>query len=166
MSLRSYVVTQLDLVIDEYIKFLEISGAKTVAFAQGGDLIGGSSSQVFRKKLTRKAMNAFFCKTDRYFEFSGRINEDVNTYCSLGSRGELLFTTRDIVLEQTPSQKNSGGMTELYLDDGTYVKSFYSVMCCPSFVKVSTMGVTNIRYHHMVDWEHGVPKIISGRFRK
>ena len=148
------------------IEFLEVSGAKTVAFSQTGDFIGGISCKVFKEKLTRKAMNSFFCKTSRRFDFIGRINEDVNTYCNLGSKGELLFTIADISLNQQDSQQNKGGMTDLYLDVGTYVKSFYSVITNPSFVSIAEMGCNHRRMHHFVDWEHGVPKIISDRYKK
>ena len=55
--------------------------------AQGGDFIGGAKSLNFRKGILRKAMNTFICDTERPFTFVGRINEDVNTYVTLGSRG-------------------------------------------------------------------------------
>lgn len=161
----SIYVLDLDAVIEETLDFLDTSGALTVAFAQTGDFIGGMGSKVYRERLTRKAMNSFFCRTDKPFEFLGRINEDVNMYCTLGSRGNLIFTIADMSLNQQDTQQNKGGLTDSYLDNGTYVKSFYSVMCCPSFVKVAEMGVGHKRMHHLVDWEHGVPKIISDKFK-
>lgn len=161
----SIYVKDMDSIINETLEFLDTTGAITVAFAQTGDFIGGAGSNVFKNKLTRKVMNSFFCRTDKPFEFLGRINEDVNMYCTLGSRGELMFTFADISLEQQTTQMNHGGLTDSYLDNGTYIKSFYSVMCCPSFVKVAEMGCSDRRIHHLVDWEHGVPKIISSKFK-
>lgn len=161
----SIFVKDMDSIINETLEFLDTTNALTVAFAQTGDFIGGAGSNVFKNKLTRKVMNSFFCRTDKPFEFIGRINEDVNMYCTLGSRGELMFTFADISLEQQTTQKNHGGLTDSYLDNGTYIKSFYSVMCCPSFVKVAEMGCSDRRIHHLVDWEHGVPKIISDKFK-
>ena len=119
---------QLDRLFERMIDFLEESNAITVAFAQGGDFIGGANSGTFKKKLLRKAMNTFFCKTENRFNFLGRINEDVNTYTSLGSKGKLLLTVTDVCITQMQTQKNGGGMTDVYLDSGTYLKSFYSVM--------------------------------------
>ena len=69
-------------------------------------------------------------------------------------------------LDQTLTQKKTGGNTDAYLQYGTYVKSFYSVMCNPSSVKISMMGETHRRIHHAVDWEHTVPKIISDKYKK
>ena len=163
--LSSIYLTQMDDVINETLEFLETSGALTVAWAQTGDFIGGMDSKVFRERLTRKAMNSFFCKTDRRFDFIGRINEDVNTYTWRGTRGELMFTVADMTLNQQDSQQNSGGMTDLYLNAGTYVKSFYSVISAPSCVKIAEMGCSHRRIHHLILWENCTPKIISDKFR-
>lgn len=160
-------IKDLDSVIDRYIDFLEKSGARCVCWAQCGDLIGGVSSFVWQKGLTRKAMNAFFCKTDRPFQFYGRINEDTTAYTYDGQKGQLFFTVRDVVLNQMPTQQNSGGLTDVYLDLGTYVKSFYSVMFSPSCVKVRRMtGTKYQRIHHYVDWERCSPQILSEKWKK
>lgn len=162
----SWYLRDFDAVVDVMINFLETSGALTVAFAQTGDFIGGPSSKVFRDRLARKAMNSFFCKTENRFDFIGRINEDVNTYVNLGSKGNLFFTVADMSLDQTQTQANSGGMTELYSSTGTYTKTFFTVISNPSCVKVCTVGVQHPRIHHRIDWETAVPKIISGKYKK
>lgn len=159
-------IRNFDAVCDQMIDFLETSGALTVAFAQGGDFIGGVGSHVYKQKLARKAMNSFFCKTDRPFKFLGRINEDVNAYTLLGSQGGIFFTVAKIMLNQLPTQANEHGLTDVYLKYGTYVKSFYSVMCMPSAVKIALMGTSHKRMHHMVMWDKCVPQIISERWRK
>lgn len=165
-KLKSAKVKSLDELFKAMINFLKVSGAKTVCFAQGGDLIGGKESRNFKKGITRKAMNTFFCKTDRGFQFVGKLNEDVSTYTLLGSRGELLFTYAGVSITQVETQQGKGGITEAYKDVGTYVKSFYSVMYMPSCVKVSTIGPKNRRIHHKVFWNNCVPKIISERYKK
>ena len=111
-------------------------------------------------------MNSFLVDVDRPFYFMGRINEDVNTYTTLGNRGELLFTICDLSLEQTITQSNKGGMTDIYLDNGTYVKSFYSVISSPQAVKISTMGTTHRRIHHKVEWKYCSPKILNEKYKK
>ena len=128
-------------------------------------MIGGLNGTMWKSKIKRKAMNSFFCKTDRPFTFIGRINEDANTYTTLGSRGNLFFTIANIDLIQIQTQSNEGGMSEVYLDSGTYLKSFYTIMSMPSCVSIDMMGEQHRRIHHKVDWETCVPKIISGRFK-
>lgn len=159
-------IKNIDKVFEAMCEFLETSGAITVAMAQGGDFIGGAESGTFKKGLLRKAMNSFVCSTDRPFRFVGRINEDVNTYTTLGSRGKLLFTITNASLVQMQTQHNKGGMTGTYLDSGTYVKSFYTVIYSPSCASVRVMGDKHLRMHHHIKWENCVPCIIDEKYKK
>lgn len=158
-------IGKLDNLFGSMVEFLETSGALSVALAQGGDLIGGAN-RFFYQGLSRKAMNTFFCKTSRRFWFVGRVNEDVNTYTSLGNKGGMFFTVTNVQIVQKQTQSQGGGMSGLYIDSGTYVKSFYSVIFSPQAVKVAEMGAHHRRMHHRVDWNACTPKILSDRYRK
>ena len=159
-------IKNIDRVFMAMCEFLETSGALTVAMAQGGDFIGGAESGTFKKGLLRKAMNSFVCSVDRPFKFIGRINEDVNTYTTLGSRGNLFFTITNASLVQMQTQHNKGGMTGTYLDSGTYVKSFYSVIYMPSCVSIGVIRDHHMRMHHRICWENCVPCIMSEKYKK
>lgn len=159
-------VKDLDTLFSAMVDFLKDSNADTVALAQGGDFIGGAGNGRIRQELLRKAMNSFFCDAEKPFSFLGRINEDVNTYTRLGSTGWLGFTITKCMLTQKQTQANKGGMSNVYLDSGTYLKSFYTVMLMPSCVKIAEMGDTNKRIHHSVSWEHCVPKILNEKWKK
>jgi hypothetical protein len=159
-------VRSFDGVCEAMLRFLDVSGAATVAMAQGGDYMGGDEGAAARIGLKRKAMNSFFCRTDRPITFVGRINEDVNTYVLQGTRGDLFLTFLALQLDQPATQQTAGGMTGVYLDSGTYLKSFYTVMMAPSCVRIRTMGRTDRRLHHSISWDHAVPKIISPGYRK
>ena len=111
-------------------------------------------------------MNSFFCSTDREFQFVGSINEDVNTYTTLASRGDIFFTFTSVQLCQKQTQQQGGGMTDVYLLSGTYVKSFTTVLMQPSSVKIYMMQTTNQRLHHSVSWKNTTPMIISQRHKK
>lgn len=164
-SLRTIYIKDFDRLVDIVLEFLEKSNADTVAFSQIGDFIGGKNSKVCKDRLTRKAMNSFFCKVDRPLSWSGRMNEDVTSYVTLGSRGKLFFTIADVSIDHLATQSLSGGMTASYSDSGTYVKSFYTVMSMPSCVKVYTVGEKHKRFHHIITWENAVPKIISDIYK-
>jgi hypothetical protein len=136
--------------------------------AQGGDFIGGESCGLISnyKYNSRKAMNSFICSTDRRFTFTGRINEDVNVYTTQASRGSLFLTIPHIALEQKPTQSNQGGMTDIYAKGGTYLKSFYTVLQCPSSVTVELMGFKSKRLHHRVKWKNTTPMILKESVKK
>lgn len=165
-SLRAVKAKRIDNLFDMMLDFLEDSGALTVAFAQAGDFIGGLGGGKFTQGILRKAMNTFFCKTSNPFDFLGRINEDVNTYVKMGSEGKLFFTICDVAIVQGQTQSNAGGMTDVYVDNGTYLKSFYTVMYCPSSVVIRAMGSKHYRLHHNVNWDCAVPKILSENWKK
>ena len=163
---KNYNYKNLDLVFDAMVDFLIDSKADTVAMAQGGDFIAGVNGGAFQKGILRKAMNTFFCDVEKPFQFLGRINEDVNTYTRLGSTGWLGFTVTSLQMNQKQTQKNKGGMSTVYLDSGTYLKSFYSVMGMPSAVRIQEMGRTQKRIHHAVEWECCVPMILNEQYKK
>lgn len=156
----------LDRIFEDMLRFLDASGAATVAFAQGGDFVGGLDGGNFKKGILRKAMNSLFCRTDRPIDFRGTMNEDVTTYTMLGSRGRLFFTLCAMCVIQIPTQSLDGGMTEAYLESGTYLKTFYSVMAMPSCIKVSMMYSKHRRIHHRINWECCVPKILNEKYKK
>lgn len=162
-----YEAKNLDRLFSLVLAFYQSVPALTIALGQGGDFVGGvNSGNVRRIALRRKAMNSFFCCVDRPFQFIGRLNEDVNTYTVLGSRGHLIFTVYNASIVQTRTQSQSGGMTDSYLNHGTYVKSMYSVINAPAYVKIRGMGETARRLHHVIKWENAVPVIISEHYRK
>jgi hypothetical protein len=169
--ITSNVVTRrLDPIIDACLDFLDDSGATSVAFAQGGDFIGGGDGRFAKLakqgKFSRKAMNSFFFRADADVTFRGRVNDDVNLYVECGRRGELFVTIPRLRLWQPQTQAEAGGCTDIYLEMGTYIKSFYSVLVAPSCVKIAAMGGKHRRIHHMVQWNRACPVILDEKYRK
>jgi hypothetical protein len=167
-KLKVKKVVELDQIFKAITQFFWSTNVSTIALAQGGDFIGGlNSGTVFGSPIYRKAMNSFFCSPKRKFLFMARMNDDVSTYTTLGSRGNLFLTTFAVMLTQAKTQSQKGGLTEMYLAHGTYVKSFYTVMTTPSSVKVGVIsGTSNPRIHHSINWETTVPKIIRDSHKK
>lgn len=155
-DVRGRTIRNLDTAFAVTCDFLDVSGAASVAWSQGGDHIGGFSGV----RLKRKAMNTFFCRVDRRFWFLGTVNEDVNTYVCEGQRGRLFFTFTGLQIGQKETQSQAGGLTDIYLQRGTYVKSFTSVLFCPSSVRVAMMTSKHRRLHHLIDWGAAVPCIV------
>jgi len=168
-SLRGKKIENLGSVLNAVITCLDETQVDTIAFAQGGDFIGGAAS-FDNNTLKRKAMNSFVFKVNKNPEkdiiFIGRMNDDVNTYLTQGKIGRLFFQISDICLVQVATQSNSGGNTEVYKSFGTYVKSFYSVMAAPDCCKIDLMGRKHKRIHHKINWNNAVPRVIDERHRK
>jgi hypothetical protein len=156
----------LDRLLSIYLRFFVSTPFTSIAFAQGGDFIGGAGNPKVRRLLSRKAMNSFFCSTQRPFRFVGAMNEDVNTYTTLGSRGMLFGTVNIASVIQTATQSSSGGITAMYERFGTYCKGFSTVMMMPSSVHVAMMQSNHSRLHHSINWSCCVPCIVPERYRK
>jgi hypothetical protein len=164
------VVTQMDEALSALLEFLINTPSLTICMGQTGELIGGTDQSGGNcRKLRRKAMNSMICDVDRPWVMLGRMNEDVSTYVTEGRRGALFFTALQLLLTQKQTQSNAGGMSELYIDSGTYVKSFYSVMYSPSCVQIGTLGdhrSPRYRIHHKINWHKAVPKILREECKK
>ena len=156
------VVKDINRLFATFLAFYKATPSTSIALSQGGDHIGGFSIT----RLKRKCMNSFFCSTERPFKFIGAMNEDVNTYTTLGSRGVLFFTFTSAQLDQKESQQQAGGITEMYLRFGTFCKAFTTVMMMPGSTKVSMMNTSNPRIHHLINWKATVPCIIREAHRK
>lgn len=154
---------KLDVIFKWFVTYLVNTPIKCIAFSQGGDHIGGYNPE---KMYKRKAMNSFFCMTDRPFKYYGTMNDDVNMYITNGARGNVYITFYPFMLHQAQTQANNEGLTEIYQKYGTYVKSFYSIICAPSCCKIQLMGEKNMRLHHNIKWKNAVPCIIREDLRK
>jgi len=168
LTYHQYEIRNLDRIFDIMLKFYKNNpNVFDFAMAQNGDFIGGADSTKIRKNITlwRKCMNTHILSTERRFDFVGKINEDVNTPIILGAIGKLFLTIPLLTICQIQTQANTGGLTDIYLERGTYIKSFYSIMYNPSCVKIYLMGEAHKRLHHKVKWNNAVPKILNEKYK-
>ena len=78
----------------------------------------------------------------------------------------MFLTVCDIALVQKQTQSNKSGMSDVYIDGGTYLKSFYTILFSPSCTKIAMMGSSHKRIHHQVDWEACAPMILNECYKK
>lgn len=158
-------VRSMDEALDRLIEFADDTNADCVAMSQGGDHLGGGTGSL-PSHLRRKVMNTFLFRVGNPWPFLGRLNDDVNMYVVHGSRGALFLTVMRLQCQQKETQQAEGGLTDMYREAGTYVKSFSTVMMHPSSVTVNIMRSKYGRAHHRIDWRRTVPMIVSDRHRK
>lgn len=158
---------KIDAIFDLVLNFYKSTQALSVCFAQTGDFIGGvdNGKGVYRFSK-RKAMNSFFCSIERRFWFLGQLNEDVNTYTTIQGKGGLFLTIPVIAVNQKDSQIQKGGMSDIYKLQGTYIKSFTTVLMQPSNVSISMMNASHKRIHHSIKWINTTPMIIREKYKK
>lgn len=157
----------INKIFDLMFAFYKSTSALSICFAQTGDFIGGvdNGKGVYRFSK-RKCMNSFFCSTERPFMFIGSINEDVNTYTTLAGTGGLFLTIPVFAINQKDSQTQKSGMSDIYKLQGTYIKSFTTVLMQPSNVSISIMNASHKRIHHSIKWINTTPMIIDEKYKK
>lgn len=160
-------ITNMDRIIKAHLRFLASSGIKTLAFAQGGDFVGGWNGTINKSNFRplRKAMNVFFFKVSNPVQYNGTINEDSTMGIQEARSGNVVLTNCLVQLEQTTTQQADGGLTDIYKDSGTYQKSFYTLLACPASTVVMYQRAVG-RVHHFIRSDLAYPKIISEDHKK
>ena len=161
------LIQSMDAIFDIYLDFFIESKANSIAMALGGDFIGGSENEITKTwAIQRKCMASWFCDTEKPLQFSGHMNDDCSQYTVGGRRGKLYIQSYMTSVETLPTQSATGGMTEAYKNNGTYVKTMYTVIQAPSCTKIRRMGRTNMRIHHEIQWNNCATKIIREKWKK
>lgn len=163
--LRALHCSHLDEVFSGMVEYMKETPITSLSFALSAYNMGGVDGSI-KEGMTRKTMTTFLMRADDLQYFHMRMNDDITTSLINGMRGKLYYSYLPIEVEVDKTQAKAGGMTDIYQKNGTYRKSFYSVMCCPSCVKVSAMGITDYRIHHTISWNNAVPKLLSERWCK
>ena len=163
--LRALHCSHLDEVFSGMVEYMKETPITSLSFALSAYNMGGVDGSI-KDGMTRKTMTTFLMRADDVQYFHMRMNDDITTSLINGMRGKLYYSYLPIEVEVDKTQVKAGGMTDIYQKNGTYRKSFYSVMCCPSCVKVSAMGITDYRIHHEISWNNAVPKLLSERWCK
>ena len=137
-----------------------------IGLSQSGDYIGGLGSGIYKKGFKFKAMGSFFCDTQKEYRYPGRFNDDVCGYITNNIKGRISLILYGFTLDTEQTQSNAGGMTAIYRENGTYLKSLYSSLMLPAVAKIKPMGEYHHRMHHFIRYGNNVPKIIEEKFLK
>lgn len=164
--LRAKNIPDLHWFFGVMVDWLRDTGALSVGMIGGGDIIGGMHNSKFKHGIIRRVCNVFFCDVDQPMDFRGTMNEDIVAYTRAGFLGKLCMSHMNIAALEPPTQSVKGGMTEIYLECGTYMKAFYPLMMNPGAVKISCFGETYTRIHHRITGDSMYVKVLNEKWRK
>lgn len=156
----------LDQLFMSMAEFLLETSITNLSLSLSSYYLGGIKSKNYRDGLIPKTMGSFMLKASDPIEFKMRMNDDITSTAWSWSVGKMSFSVTEIQVQTPPTQHEKGGMTDIYQDNGTYRKSFYSVMMCPGFMKIAQQGIKNFRIHHETSWEACCPCILSEKWKK
>lgn len=158
--------TQFDAVFQCMRDFLESTDTVWLSFGVFAQYMGGIKSRHFHDGLFRGCVCSFFIKTEAAPKFKGRMNDDIGTTSYYAHKGKLMFTVMPLNLNMEFTQTADGGLTDIYKDNGTYRKSFYSIILGPSYSIINDMGRVDKRLHHQISWNKCAPLILDERWKK
>lgn len=112
-----------------------------------------------QRKFSKRVFNAHNMPTDQslYVPWRGRMNDDLINAIEVYHKGRFELSVYYMSLVLMPTQKETGGNTDLYELSGTVRKAAYAVLIEP---KAAKLEIRYGRYHHTVSWVDIVPKLI------
>jgi len=159
-------IYDLDTVFESILYYMDNTPFTALSFGIPPYYSGGLNNGSWKKQMIPKTMTTFIMRANDKRYFHMRMNDDITTSILGNIRGKMYYTFLPIMIDLDATQVQAGGMTEIYQDNGTYRKSFYTVMCAPSCTKISSMGVNDFRVHHEINWNNCTPKIINQKWKK
>ena len=156
----------LENLINIYCEILnDIPFVYVMSLAQNGETIAGTEEFYRKSKLKLKAMNYWFCSTDKPVEYAGIMNDDVNAGIYLNKSGHFSIQYAGCIIQQ--AQQSSGGMKDVYAaNSAMYQKAMFSVLIAPSFVKLTYLrnysGNTETRrIYHNINRKYAYPYVVE-----
>lgn len=158
---RSATLEDLNNVFESIREFMIKRKIGVFGCSQTGDMF-----QVpFLPILRNKVMNTTFINT-KYIYRGERGVQDNDTSQFVGIMNEGLFTgslASGLVLAQTASAKQEGGLTDLYRENKLLNKSLVTPIQFPSCIHAEKQKKNGGRLHHKIAYRYLYPKVIKGK---
>ena len=146
--------------MDETEKFMRDRHIGCFGWSQTGDFINPDNRNLLRKKI----MNTTFYLLPYVYRGERGVQDD-DTSQFVGMMNQGLFTGSygaGIVLQQTLSATQQGGLTDLYNECKLLNKAMITVIQYPSAIHAERQVRNGNRIHHKVAYRYLWPKILKG----
>lgn len=165
-NIRSRKSKNIDNIFFSLVNYMDDCPQITwLSFSLSNYFLGGIDNKNWHLQMIPKTMGSFLMRAEHPIKFSMRMNDDITTCAIEHHRGNLAYTIMCLQIDTPETQSQEGGMTDIYKDNGTYRKSFYSVMVGPSFAKIARESLSH-RIHHEIKFINCTPLLISDKWKK
>ena len=160
--LTQQLTKNMDIVIDEYVKFILTNNICMTSFGTNQMFMGGKLSAE-KKCDFRIPYNFLFRNASISFKWVSEMNEDTISVLSEHS-GKYMLQLPFIKLEMKELMAGAdGGMTEFYNQINTAQRINTILMYSPSCIKYMA---TNKKITHAIKRDNAFPKLVSGKYKK
>jgi hypothetical protein len=111
--------------------------------------------------FSKRIFNAHNLNNLNFVEWEGRLNDDLINAIKVYKFGQSEFSFKFLNTKPFETQKVKGGLTDIYKDYGTVLKTMYAILYEP---KVTKLVIKFGRYHHETDWKLITPKILDYKY--
>lgn len=153
------LINTVFLMIEDFMRRRKIG---LFALSQTGDIYG-RSNKIFRKKV----MNTTFYLLPYVYRGERGVQDD-DTSLFTGVMNEGLFTGSmhsGVVLQQTASAVQAGGLTDLYNECKLLNKALITPIQFPSAIHAERQVMNGGRLHHRINSKYLFPQILKGAKR-
>lgn len=158
---RGAEIEEINMVFDGVKEFIQKQKIGAFALSQTGDMFSVPDTKMYRTKV----MNTTFY--DTRFIHKGRKGVLDNDTCEfVGLMNEGYFTGSlgsGLVLSQTTSATQKGGLTDLYNECKLLNKSLVIPIQFPSLCHAEKQKKNGGRLHHKINYRYLNPKLIKGK---
>ena len=156
---RSLEGEELQEKLQDIANFGEMVRANNIGFDLATVCANGVEGVRFILQMGQRVFNFHNLPTNDnlWIKWRGRMNDDLLNSIWAKNHGRLVFSLKNPLGAMAQTQKESGGLTDIYKEQGTVVKTAYGVLGHPKAVKLI---IWRGRYHHRVDWQLISPKIV------
>ena len=162
-KLKGFNVRNLDRLLIGMVEYMETAGIAVFGFSQSGAYIGGANGSKYKKGCQRMLSQAMIFDAENRVNIRGIFNEDFNFSADAGICGQVALATMLVSIQSPERMSNTGGLFDLYRDNNTYVRDFFSKMANPQACTLVQDGY-DIKLH--VVGKSFAPEIVSGRYQK
>lgn len=100
---------------------------------------------------------------DKFITWRGRLNDDLINAMETHKYGKYEMYFKFMTIQMRDTQSETGGLTDIYQKEGTVRKTAYPILISPNATQLT---IRYKRYHHKVNWNRLIPKIIHEKWRK
>ena len=158
--MRGAILEDFEMVFEGIKEFMQKQKIGVFALSQTGDVFAVPDYKIFRKKV----MNTTFYNTKYIYKGEkSTLDSDTSLFVNLMNEGYFTGSTATgLVLSQTTSAKQKGGLTPTYNENRLLSKALVIPIQFPSLCHAERQKKNGNRLHHKIRYKNLFPCIIKG----
>lgn len=162
-KLKGFKIHHIERLFASMVDYMDSAKLAILGFSQAGAYVGGAKSKKYQEGCQRNLSQAFMVNAENPVFFRGVFNEDLHACLDCAVQGRTALATMLVSITSPERMSNAGGNFDLYKDNSTYQRDFYSKMVYPSVV---SFGEKKQEIKMLIKSSAFAPMILNERYKK